>query len=582
MNRQQRRALQRQAATAGSTPAPSAEHLLDEGVALQRQGRLEEAIRVYKRLLELRPGHADACNNIGLIYVAQGKLKEARPWFVQVLERRPQLLWDFASVGALIELVNPTLAQGMQRAAQAWPQRLRAAELLAPEGIAAAASDPVLIHVLTSTTVRRIDLERLLTSLRLELLAAALAAKENDRPDDAALAFHCALARQCFLNEYIFALPTEEEQQVEQLRAKLIEALGEGAPIPPLWIAAAGAYFPLHALPHAQALLDRPSPAPVTELLTQQVREPWAELQLRASIPRLTPIENATSLLVRQQYEEHPYPRWVHAAAVLGPITLDEHLREQFPAAAFTPLGKTDGIDILVAGCGTGRHPIELAQKYRNARVLAVDLSLASLGYAKRKTPPALAGQIEYAQADILELGSLGRSFDLVDASGVLHHLAEPLAGWRALLGLLRPGGFMRLGLYSELARRAIVAARAFIAEQGYEPTVEDIRRCRQELLVGSRFAAVAKAGDFFSTSECRDLLFHVQESRMTIAQLKSFIDENGLRFLGFEFPPQALAHYRKLFGSEAALRDLDRWHAFETGNPETFSGMYQFVVQKP
>jgi len=572
MNRPERRA----------PAAPSAGQLLDEGVALQRQGRLDQAIRVYKQLLELRPGHADACNNIGLIHVAQGKLNEARPWFVKVLVRRPQLLWDFASVAALLELVNPTLARGMARATQAWPQRLPAKELLAPEGIAAIATDPVAVHVLISTTVRRIDIERLLTSLRLELLARAHAANGNEQLDDAALAFHCALARQCFLNEYVFAVTPEEEQQVEQLRAKLVDALEQGAPIPPLWVAAAGAYFPLHALPHAQALLDRPSPAPVTELLTQQVREPWAESQLRASIPRLTPIKNATSLLVRQQYEEHPYPRWVHTAAVFAPITLDEHLREQFPASAFTPLGRTDGIDILVAGCGTGRHPIELAQKYRDARVLAVDLSLASLAYAKRKTPPALAGQIEYAQADILELGSLGRSLDLIDASGVLHHLAEPLASWRALLGLLRPGGFMRLGLYSELARRDIVAARAFIAERGYQPTVEDIRRCRQELLLGSRFVAVAKAADFFSTSECRDLLFHVQESRMTIPQIKSFIAENGLQFLGFELTPQALAHYRRLFGSEAALRDLDRWHAFEREKPDTFSGMYQFVVQKP
>jgi 2-polyprenyl-3-methyl-5-hydroxy-6-metoxy-1,4-benzoquinol methylase len=54
---------------------------------------------------------------------------------------------------------------------------------------------------------------------------------------------------------------------------------------------------------------------------------------------------------------------------------------------------------------------------------------------------------IEYGQADILKLGSLGRSFDLIESSGVLHHLADPLAGWRVLLSLLRPGGFMMIGL---------------------------------------------------------------------------------------------------------------------------------------
>jgi hypothetical protein len=54
--------------------------------------------------------------------------------------------------------------------------------------------------------------------------------------------------------------------------------------------------------------------------------------------------------------------------------------------------------------------------------------------------------------------------------------LADPPAGWRTLLSLLRPGGLMRVGLYGELARRDVVAARAFIAEQGYRPSADDRR----------------------------------------------------------------------------------------------------------
>src|SRR5262249_56920303 len=170
------------------------------------------------------------------------------------------------------------------------------------------------------------------------------------------------------------------------------------------------------------------------------------------------------------------------------------HLRNQSPSAPFRPLGSSSGPDVLVAGCGTGRHPIEVARKYKDARVLAIDLSLTSLCYAKRKTPAPLARRIEYAQADILKLGSIERTFDLIDASGVLHHLADPTAGWRILLSLLRPGGFMHMGLYTELARSDVVAARAFIREQGYRPTADDIRRCRQDLL-NSPLKGVATAG---------------------------------------------------------------------------------------
>ena len=61
--------------------------------------------------------------------------------------------------------------------------------------------------------------------------------------------------------------------------------------------------------------------------------------------------------------------------------------------------------------------------------------------------------------------------------------MRDPFEGWRILLSLLRPGGIMHLGFYSEVARRDVVAARAFIAERGYAPTPADIRRCRQDLL---------------------------------------------------------------------------------------------------
>jgi len=318
----------------------------------------------------------------------------------------------------------------------------------------------------------------------------------------------------------------------------------------------------------------------LADVLRQQVREPREEAQYRELIPRLTAIDDDVSMQVRGQYEENPYPRWVHAALADKPIALDEHLRHQFPSAPFRPLGNPDGIDILVAGCGTGRHPIEVAHKYKVTRILAVDLSLSSLCYAKRKTPPAVADKIEYAQADILKLESIGRSFDLVDASGVLHHLSDVKAGWCVLLKVLRPGGFMRVGLYSELARRRIVAARTFVRERGYHPTADEIRRCRQDLL-DSSLKDVARAGDFFSTSECRDLLFHVQEHRLTIPEIKSFIAENGLMFIGFEFAPRMMQYYRDLLGGDRFLRDLDLWHRLETEKPDTFAGMYQFWLQK-
>ena len=47
-------------------------------------------------------------------------------------------------------------------------------------------------------------------------------------------------------------------------------------------------YEPLHALAIAPALLDRSWTLAIDELLTQQVREPGREIELRDTIPQLT------------------------------------------------------------------------------------------------------------------------------------------------------------------------------------------------------------------------------------------------------------------------------------------------------
>ena len=125
---------------------------------------------------------------------------------------------------------------------------------------------------------------------------------------------------------------------------------------------------------------------------------------------------------------------------------------------------------------------------------------------------------------------------------------------------------------------------QAFIAERGYGSGADDIRRFRQELMAtGSEMASkmASEHRDFFSTSECRDLLFHRQEHRFTLPQIGAFLAECGLAFLGFELEGSVLGQFRRRFPDPGALADLDLWHAFETENPHTFIGMYQFFVQK-
>jgi hypothetical protein len=143
----------------------------------------------------------------------------------------------------------------------------------------------------------------------------------------------------------------------------------------------------------------------------------------------------------------------------------------------------------------------------------------------------------------------------------------------------------MFLGLYSEIARQNVVALRALIAARGYKPTLDDIRRFRQELPSaddGTLLGQLLTSPDFYTTSGCRDLLFHAQEHRLTLPQVQSFLRAHGLRFLGFNLDAQVLHSFRRTHPGERALTDLDLWHAFEREHPRTFAGMYQFWIQKP
>lgn len=590
------------------------------GGALGDQGKLEEAAASYGRALALKPDYVDAHNNLAGFLIAQGEPMKAldivrrslqiretweakrifadcikhlrftraddddRATMVRALSEPWDRPKDLALAGAQLVKLTRGVGESVARATKTWPQRLPSQDLFVSSGLSAVSTDPLLRCLLEVAPIHDIELEQFLTIARYAMLDSAfvMAAHKDEQPE--LLSFHCALAQQCFINDYVFALTNDEADRARSLRDLLAAALKAGTTIPVLWPVVVAAYFPLHCLPSASRLLEKQWPDAVNAVLTQQIREPEEERQYGATIACLTPVEDEVSLLVKRQYEENPYPRWIKAAPVGKAVTIDSFLHQQFPLATFRALNKWSDIDILIAGCGTGQHSIETARKFQGARVLAIDLSLTSLCYAKRKTLALGMNTIEYAQADILKLGSLGRSFDIIESVGVLHHLDDPIKGWLVLLSLLRPGGFMRLGLYSEVARQDIVRARAFIANQGYGRTAEEIRRGRQELVNHAKnagFEAITGSSDFFSVSECRDLLFHVQEHRLTLPVIDAFLKENHLQFLGFNLESWIVEKYRTRFPEDKAMNDLTLWHVFETENPLTFDGMYQFYIQK-
>lgn len=585
------------------------------GATLFSVGRLDEAIACYLRALEIAPNLVMVLNNLASAYLAKGnplaaldaakrslqieESDDAKAILVSCLSHaqgvsdqqlRPILIralaecwgWPHALARVCIDLVklDVHVAGCVARAVEAWPRPLPAQTLFGANGLAALTADSLLSALLDAAPICDVEIERFLTTARHALLDTACDAAESSD----GIGFYSALARQCFINEYVFSVSSEEDQKAADLRNRLTAALAGDAPVPPLWLAAAAAYFPLFTLPDSERLLQREWPEQIRTILTQQVREPAEEHRIGATVARLTGIEDDVSLLVQRQYEENPYPRWIrvplpHKRAA----TIEEYLRQMFPSADLDRSPKGGTLEILVAGCGTGQQPIRTARQFPKARILAIDLSRSSLVYAIRKTRELGVSSIDYAQADLLKLGSLGRQFDVVEAGGVLHHLADPWTGWRALLTVLRPGGFMFVGLYSSIARQELVGLRKSISAEGYGTTAEEIRRWRQDFLNANNQVGRAdgRPSDLFTISSCRDLLFHVQEHHVTLTEIELFLAENNLTFLGFDVAPDILQSYRVRFPDDRAATNLAQWQAFEREHPETFFGMYQFWVRK-
>ena len=142
----------------------------------------------------------------------------------------------------------------------------------------------------------------------------------------------------------------------------------------------------------------------------------------------------------------------------------------------------------------------------------------------------------------------------------------------------------MKLGFYSEIARKDIVKVRDMIAKEGIGSSAQEIRSYRKHLLELKKsedLGISTNSSDYFSTSACRDLLFHVQEHRMTLPKLSSYFKSNDFSFLGFEIESPLRLSYKNRFPNDPSATDLNNWHIYEEENPETFIGMYQFWIQK-
>ncbi len=587
------------------------------GACLWATGRLEEAAAAYRQAVGLAPRYATAQANLGSALADLGRPQEGVGHFLQAVSlapgnvtywqglalavRRLRFNQTHPDLAAAIEacfsqdgvthqlLVMPSLSllenePAVRRAldlAAAGDGAALGGELTA-EPLRGLLRNGLLLALLTKAIVPDDGFELLLTMIRRLCLDAVT------EPGSAPLAaildtetgFLAALACQCFATDYAYEETSEETAAVDRLG----QAATSGGLSPALLVYAM--YRPLHGLEGAERLAQSLAPSdPLCALMVRrQLTEPLQEQEIAAGLTQLTPIEHPVSAAVQSQYEEHPYPRW-QSVWVKAPAPLADVVQRQFPhlgRLAESPRPTR----VLIAGCGSGQAVAIVAMRYAEAEILAVDLSRRALAFAVRRAQELAIPNVTFGQADVLQLGGLERRFHVIESIGVLHHLADPMQGWRNLVNLTEPGGFLRLGLYSRTGRRNFNAARELLQAQGFpatEPGIRAARRAIRALDPGEPARQVMDELDFYSLTGCRDFLFNVQEVAYDLPEIGAMIRELGLEFLGFEFAdPLIKQAYARRFPADTTMTDLASWQTFEAENPDTFSGVYLFWCRKP
>lgn len=458
---------------------------------------------------------------------------------------------------------------------------LRPARLAALEGELAR---PLLRRI----PVPDIRLERLLTALR-DALVALL--DEGMRLPAAAFGPAVTLAMQAFNTGFAWEETPGLAARADRLAERLAERLADRAagPLDDAGRLILAALAQCRLLPEAAERLAE-GDEELGRLVDRHIREPARERMLAQRLARTEPGDDVTRR-VAGQYAEHPYPAWTDVFRP-PPHSPGLFLRWALPCRSDLP-APPDDLRILVAGCGSGMHPVGIAMRYPRARVVALDISLPSLGRAMRMAERLGVGNIAFHHADLRHWPGDGARFDLIECVGVLHHLERPLEGWQALLRHLAPDGLLKIGLYSDIARRQVTRASAWLAAEGHRPTPAGIRAARAALARHPDHKALAGWRDCATAGGFRDLLMHACEHRFTLPQIGETLDALGLEFLGFDsLDPALAASYRRHMPQDApqgmapdlapdlTMDDLRCWDRFERDHPASFLGMYQFFCR--
>ncbi len=283
---------------------------------------------------------------------------------------------------------------------------------------------------------------------------------------------------------------------------------------------------------------------------------------------------NAPSLndQVAQLYEQLPYPE---PAASLHEWHRDRrHLPdpEQQHLVFWPDRDYPKGLDILIAGCGANQAA-EMAFHNPTARVFGIDVSSASLASQQRLKDMHGLSNLELRRHPIERAADLGRDFDLIVSTGVLHHMADPDVGLRVLGGLLRTDGVMSLMLYSKHGWQAVRVMWEFFDRLELDRSRASIQLIREALeLVPAnhpiRNYIALGPGDLHADSGIADSFLHPRARTYSVPDILEMVDRASLRFQSWQsnylYYPECMPSDSATYRAVNALPEAQIWAAME------------------
>jgi len=237
---------------------------------------------------------------------------------------------------------------------------------------------------------------------------------------------------------------------------------------------------------------------------------------------------------VQAFYERYPYPPPIDDLAAYRQRWQDRERRRADFHLFWPTRPYREDHSILVAGCGTSQAA-KYAIRWPAARITGIDFSATSIRHTEQLKRKYGLDNLLIAQLPLERVGELGETFDQVICTGVLHHLADPALGLRALRSVLEPQGAMHLMVYAPYGRTGIYMLQEFCRRIGFrapEGDIGELLAALKPLPEGHPMARLLReAPDFRSEAGLADALLHPQDRAYSVPQLFEFLNANGLRF---------------------------------------------------